>query len=66
MVAIVLRRDDVCGLERAVHLLRNSLHSAVTYADFAGNLEDALTGPQLRLDACFEGRTDPANIAKLP
>jgi hypothetical protein len=53
MVAIVLRRDDVCGLERAVHLLRNSLHSAVTYADFAGNLEDALTGPQLRLDGPY-------------
>ena len=42
------------SVERAVHPPRNALHGAVTYADFAGNLEDALTGPQLRLDAFFE------------
>jgi hypothetical protein len=42
-----------CGDERAVHLLRNALHSAGAYAGFAGNLVDAFTCAQLLLDALF-------------
>jgi hypothetical protein len=50
----------ICGawllngdLERALYLLRNALHSAGAYADFAGNFDDAFARPQLLLDALF-------------
>jgi hypothetical protein len=36
-----LSGDALRGGERAVHLLRNPLHSARAYANFAGNLVDA-------------------------
>jgi hypothetical protein len=39
--------------ERAIHLLRNALHGAGAYAEFAGNLVDAFTCAQLLLDALF-------------
>ena len=41
------------GDERARHLLRNALHSAGAYADFAGNFDDAFARPQLLLDGLF-------------
>jgi hypothetical protein len=41
------------GDERAAHLLRNPLHSAGAYANFAGNFVDAFTCSQLLLDALF-------------
>jgi hypothetical protein len=38
-------------LERALHLILDALHGAGAYAEFAGNLVDALTCAQLLLDA---------------
>jgi len=46
------------GVERAGHLLLDALHCAGADAQLAGNLEDALTGAQLSLDALFDSRAD--------
>ena len=45
--------------DRAAHLIRNTLHGAIAYANFAGDLDDAHTGPQTILDALFNGCADP-------
>jgi hypothetical protein len=50
-----LSGDASRGDERAVHLVRNTLHGAVAYANFAGDLDDAHAGPQTILDALFNG-----------
>jgi hypothetical protein len=49
-----LRGDD----ERAAHLIRNTLHGAIAYANFAGDFDDAHAGPQTILDALFNGCAD--------
>jgi hypothetical protein len=36
------------------HLIRNTLHGAIAYANFASDLGDAHAGPQTILDALFE------------
>jgi hypothetical protein len=46
-----LSGDASRGDERAVHLIRNTLHGAIAYANFAGDLDDAHAGPQTILDA---------------
>jgi hypothetical protein len=48
-----------------VHLIRNTLHGAITYANLAGDLDDAHTGPQTILDALFDGCADPRPSERL-
>ena len=43
------------GVERAFHLVPDALHGASAYADFAGDFDNAFSGPQLSLDAPFNG-----------
>jgi site-specific recombinase XerD len=50
----VVSGDASRGDERAVHLIRNTLHGTIAYANFAGDLDDAHTGPQTILDALFD------------
>src|SRR5215470_1372714 len=54
-----------CADERAVHLIRNTLHGAVADANFAGDLDDAHTSAQTLLDALFNGRADPRPSERL-
>ena len=42
----VVSGDASRGDERAVHLIRNTLHGTIAYANFAGDLDDAHTGPR--------------------
>jgi hypothetical protein len=41
-----------------VHLIRNTLHGAIAYANLASDLDDAHAGPQTILDALFDGCAD--------
>jgi hypothetical protein len=41
--------------EHSGHLARNTLNSAASNAALGGNLEHALSGPQLILDTLFQG-----------
>jgi hypothetical protein len=42
----VVSGDASRGDERAAHLIRNTLDGAIAYANFAGDLDDAHTGPR--------------------
>jgi hypothetical protein len=42
-----------------LHLLPNAPNGATADAEFAGNLQDAFAGSQLRLDAFFKRGIDP-------
>ena len=57
--------DASRGDERAVHLIRNTLHGAIAYANFARDFDDAHTGPQTILDALFNGCADPRPSERL-
>jgi hypothetical protein len=52
-----------CADERAAHLIRNTLHGAIAYANFAGDLDDAHAGPQTILDAFFKNCADPVRAS---
>ena len=54
-----LSGDASHGDERAVHLIRNTLHGAIAYAALTRDLADAFAATQLRLDALFHSRIDP-------
>jgi hypothetical protein len=41
------------------HLPRSALHGASAGANFAGNLDNAFAGAQLRLNALFDRYADP-------
>ena len=60
------RPSHDCADERAFHLLLNALHGAVAYANLAGDLDDAHTGPQTILDALFKRGIDPNLPSCLP
>jgi hypothetical protein len=54
-----------CADERAFHLLLNALHRTSADANLAGNFDDAVAGPQLILDALFDGCADPRPSERL-
>jgi hypothetical protein len=60
----VVSGDASRGDERAVHLIRNTLHRTIADANFAGDLDDAHTGPQTIMDALFRPSVLPASTAR--
>src|SRR5215469_15167384 len=58
VIKMIMALDAVASLVRPPH-------GAVAYANFAGDLDDAHTGPQTILDALFDGRADPRPSERL-